>query len=191
MVTFENYKDKEEVLRKGYMLKGSSIHITEDMNKKTRDSRMELRRFMKAVKRNNPSASCVLQYDKLYVDNKIFVYNDIQGKVVEHSIEEENLLYSRPPSSLTSNGSISPVSIYRDKVLNRTQSMFSVGEEEDMERVIKEKDETIIELKAIIEKMEQDMKRMNQELSMKSNHADSVGTFANVVEPIIEKPEEH
>ena len=40
--------------------------------------RSELRRFMRNIKRSNPSVNCVLQYDKLVVDNKIFVWNDIQ-----------------------------------------------------------------------------------------------------------------
>ena len=89
VVTFENYKDKEDVLRRGGAMKGSKIHVTEDMNKKTRDSRAELRRFIRAVKRNNPGANCVLHYDKLYVDSKVFVYNDVQGKVIEQVHEEQ------------------------------------------------------------------------------------------------------
>ena len=48
------------------------------MNRKTRESRSELRRFMRNIKRANPSVNCVLQYDKLVVDHKIFVWNDIQ-----------------------------------------------------------------------------------------------------------------
>ena len=70
-------------------MKGNKIHVTEDMNKKTRDSRVELRRFIRAVKRNNPGANCVLHYDKLYVDSKVFVYNDVQGKVIEQVHEEQ------------------------------------------------------------------------------------------------------
>ena len=71
-------RDKEDVLRKSSLLRGSNIHVTEDMNRKTRESRSELRRFMRNIKRANPSVNCVLQYDKLVVDNKIFVWNDIQ-----------------------------------------------------------------------------------------------------------------
>ena len=71
-------RDKEDVLRKSSLLRGSNIHVTEDMNRKTRESRNELRRFMRTIKRTNPSVNCVLQYDKLVVDNKIFVWNDIQ-----------------------------------------------------------------------------------------------------------------
>ena len=82
LVTFENFKDREDILRKGNLLKGSNIHITEDLSKRTRESRNELRKYMRKVKRNNPSASCFLQYDKLYVDSKIYVFNDLQGKVL-------------------------------------------------------------------------------------------------------------
>ena len=40
---------------------------------------------MRNIKRTNPSLNCVLQYDKLVVDNKIFVWNDIQ--VDKHLVE--------------------------------------------------------------------------------------------------------
>ena len=33
LVTFEDFKDREEVLRKTAMLKGSNIHVTEDMSR--------------------------------------------------------------------------------------------------------------------------------------------------------------
>ena len=58
-----------------------------------RESQAELRRFMRAVKRNNPSASCFLHYDKLYIDNKAYVFNDQQGKVVEYNkVKNKNLM---------------------------------------------------------------------------------------------------
>ena len=40
-----HFRDKEEVLRKASLLRGSNIHVTEDMNRKTRESRAELRRW--------------------------------------------------------------------------------------------------------------------------------------------------
>lgn len=49
-----------------------------------RESRTELRRFMREMKKNNPNLICYLQYDKLFVDNKCYVWNDLQAKVVEH-----------------------------------------------------------------------------------------------------------
>lgn len=33
VVTFEDFNDREQVLRKAGMLKGNNIHITEDMSK--------------------------------------------------------------------------------------------------------------------------------------------------------------
>ena len=50
LVTFETFKDREEVilnssfillqvLRKGNLLKGSNIHISEDISKRVRESR--------------------------------------------------------------------------------------------------------------------------------------------------------
>ncbi len=33
VITFEDFKDKEEVLRKAGMLRSSNIHITEDMSR--------------------------------------------------------------------------------------------------------------------------------------------------------------
>ena len=43
--------------------------------------RSELRKYMRKIKRSDPTAACFIQYDKLYVNNKIFVFNDLQGKV--------------------------------------------------------------------------------------------------------------
>ena len=81
MVTFENFKDREEVLRKGKLSKNSNIHISEDLSKRTRETRAELRKFMRKVKKSNPDATCFMQSDKLYVNNKIYVFNDLQGRV--------------------------------------------------------------------------------------------------------------
>ena len=33
LVTFEEFKDREDVLRKGGMLKGSTVSVTEDMSR--------------------------------------------------------------------------------------------------------------------------------------------------------------
>merc|ERR1711892_432873 len=84
VVTFEEFKDREDILRKANMLKGSNIHVTEDMSRRVRESRNELRKFMRDVKRGNPAARVVMQYDKLYVDNKCYIWNDVQGRVTEH-----------------------------------------------------------------------------------------------------------
>ena len=88
LVTFEEYKDREEVLRKSGMLRGSNISVTEDMSRwgrlwfvetilnsdlysrRVREARTELRKFMRELKRTNPAATCHLQYDKLFVNHR-------------------------------------------------------------------------------------------------------------------------
>ena len=66
VVTFEEYRDRDEVLRKSNMLKGSGLSVTEDMSRRVREARTELRKFMREVKKSNPAASCHVQYDKLF-----------------------------------------------------------------------------------------------------------------------------
>ena len=44
-----NYRDKEEILRKARLLKGSNIYISEDFSRKVREHRHELIKFMKEV----------------------------------------------------------------------------------------------------------------------------------------------
>ena len=83
LVTFENFKDKEDVFQASKLLRKSIISVTEDFSKKTRESRQELRKFMRHVKKTNPEKRCHLQYDKLYIDGKIFLYNDMSGQVEE------------------------------------------------------------------------------------------------------------
>ena len=56
VVSFEEFKDRDEVLRKAGLLRGSSIHVTEDMSRRVRESRQELRRFMREVKTKDPDA---------------------------------------------------------------------------------------------------------------------------------------
>ena len=36
---------------------------------------------MRKVKRANPERSCFLEYDRLYVDHKIYVYSEALGQV--------------------------------------------------------------------------------------------------------------
>ena len=53
--------------------------------RRVRESRNELRKFMRDVKRQNPAANVVLQYDKLFVNHRCYIWNDIQGQVIEHT----------------------------------------------------------------------------------------------------------
>ena len=36
---------------------------------------------MRHVKKVNPEKRCFLQYDKLYIDGKVFMFNETSGKV--------------------------------------------------------------------------------------------------------------
>ena len=41
------------------------------------------------VKRANPEKNCFLEYDRLYIDHKIYVYNDVMGQesVLRHQFD--------------------------------------------------------------------------------------------------------
>ena len=82
LVTFLKFEDREEVLKK-FGLLGGTVHIMEDINMRTKESKTQLRRFMRAVKINNPEADCSLHYDLLYVDNSVYAWDEKMGKVLK------------------------------------------------------------------------------------------------------------
>lgn len=49
------------MLRKSNTLRGSSFSVTEDMSRRVREARTELRKFMRDLKKTNPAATCHLQ----------------------------------------------------------------------------------------------------------------------------------
>ena len=63
LVTFLKFEDREEVLKKFGLLGGTKVHIMEDINMRTKESKTQLRRFMRARKINNSEADCSLHYD--------------------------------------------------------------------------------------------------------------------------------
>ena len=70
-------------------MKESGLTITEDISKKIREARQELKKFLRVVKRNSPDKYCFLQYDKLFVDGRVFVFDQEEGKVVEQRSPDE------------------------------------------------------------------------------------------------------
>ena len=88
VVTFEEFNDKEEVLKIAKLKKFSGFSITEDLSKKTREARQELRKFMREVKSNSPGKNCFIEQDKLFVfvDGRIFLYNEREGRAVEQKL---------------------------------------------------------------------------------------------------------
>ena len=82
-MTFENFKDKDDVFQASKCLRKSVISVTEDFSKKTRECRQELRKFMRHVKKTAPEKRVHLEYDKLYIDGKMFLYSETSGQVEE------------------------------------------------------------------------------------------------------------
>ena len=66
-----NYRDKEEILRKARLLKGSNIYISEDFSRKVREHRNELIKFMKEVKSRDPTRQEQINY-RTGADNRRF-----------------------------------------------------------------------------------------------------------------------
>lgn len=80
-MTFETFKDREDVLKNSKALGRSQVTVTEDLSKRTRESRQELRKFMRNIKKRTPERHCVLEYDKLFIDHKVYVWNEVIGQV--------------------------------------------------------------------------------------------------------------
>ena len=93
LVTFKNFREREEIYKKASMLRGTGLHIAEDISKQTKDKRTELRNFMRDLKKKDPSIKYYLAYDKLYVDDKCYVWSDIENQVVatEEKIPVRNI----------------------------------------------------------------------------------------------------
>ena len=81
LVTFHLFKDKEDILRKSSLLRGSNIYLTEDYSRKVRRQREELLKFAKLIKSRQNGIRCLLQYDRLFVGNDVYLYNDIEQQV--------------------------------------------------------------------------------------------------------------
>ena len=75
------------------------------MSRKARDSRTELRRFLREVKMKDPQAVCKLEYDRLKVNGRSFIWSEeIQAIVdtVDNTVSW-TLIYCQNPSSTEHN----------------------------------------------------------------------------------------
>ena len=69
-----------------------SIHVLFISSKSSLiSSRQELRRFLRQVKRQNPEKTCFLEYDKLYVDHKPYVWNEVRWKTILNCFSVYNI----------------------------------------------------------------------------------------------------
>ena len=70
------------------LLRHPGFSVTEDLSKKTREARLGLRKYMRELKRKSPEKNCFMEGDKLFVEGKIFVFNETDNKVVEQRMAE-------------------------------------------------------------------------------------------------------
>ena len=57
------------------------------------------------IKKANPERVCFLEYDKLYVENKIYIWNEALGQVIEQAEAERygynhDMNFSRPGTQM-------------------------------------------------------------------------------------------
>lgn len=88
LIHFANWKDREEVLAKSRLLRGTNIYVTEDLSRKIREHRNELNKFMREIRAKSPHKKCAIRYDKLYIDNTPYVYDDERNTVVRYFAQE-------------------------------------------------------------------------------------------------------
>ena len=110
--------------------------------RRVRESRTELRKFMREVKKQNPAANVTLQYDKLFVNHRCYVWSDMQGQVVEHIPGETEHVMGRPGSVMTRSSSVlsvmtplSPTKKRSPTNMWRSQSCLSDLDQEELNQV--------------------------------------------------------
>lgn len=95
LVNFPIWKDREEVYAKSKLLRGSNIYVTEDLSRKARENRHELSKYMREIRSKSPTKRCVLRYDKLYIDNTPYVFDEERNAVVRFFPPENQRPLSR------------------------------------------------------------------------------------------------
>merc|ERR1711971_778917 len=85
------------------MLQGSGLHIQEDVTRRAKDSRTELRRFTRELKLSDPEAVINMEYDKLKVNGKRYTWSDASptkpvGSRVQSRAGGRKLSRARTPS---------------------------------------------------------------------------------------------
>jgi len=78
---FSKWSDKEEVLRKRQLLKMKGIQLEEDLSRAGRARRRELEKLMRSIKGRDPDRRCFLTYDRLVVDDNVYIFNELDGRV--------------------------------------------------------------------------------------------------------------
>ena len=93
-IFFRNLKDKQAVLKAAQFAPLAPVSISEDVSRRTKESRQHLRRFLRLVRKNSPEKVTKLEYDVAFVDGVQYVYNE------ERRVVEEVGLSSRSQSTM-------------------------------------------------------------------------------------------
>ena len=88
LVTFDNIKDKEDILKLSHFKQFSGFSISEDLSKKAKQSKDQLNKFMMNIKKNNPAQKCVMQVDNLAVEGQTFKFDEEKGIVPEKEADK-------------------------------------------------------------------------------------------------------
>ena len=65
------------------MLQGSGLLLSEDVTRRAKDSRAELRKFSREIKMADPNAVVKMDYDKLDVNGKKYTWSDAVHAVMD------------------------------------------------------------------------------------------------------------
>jgi len=87
LMSFEHQHDRDAVMSKmGSLDKQSGVMITEDMSRPERIQWGELRKYMNKLSLKQPTAHFFLKNTKLYIDNRLFVWNIEEGQIQENNV---------------------------------------------------------------------------------------------------------
>ena len=57
------------------------IQVEEDLSRAGRARRRELEKLMRSIKVREPDRRCYLTYDRLVVDDNVYIFNELEGRV--------------------------------------------------------------------------------------------------------------
>lgn len=86
-----NFKDKERIRKNSFKLKDSGVYINEDFSVNTRNARYYLRQFSKSMK-SKGAQTVRMSYDKLFIDNKMYKFDNEINSVIEIPQSEQTSL---------------------------------------------------------------------------------------------------
>lgn len=93
IVRFQNYKDKERILRLGYKFKGTNIGVSEDFSRQVREKRKGLIPLMKSYHNDNKRATLVM--DKLRTPDGVFTFDTATQRIQQVEMADSKQPHTR------------------------------------------------------------------------------------------------